>query len=112
MTAGEGARDLDRVLDRLRPAEGEEHLVEVTGQDLGELRSQARPRLGRERGLDILELRRLGGDRVDHPPIAVADVDRHQLAVEVEDPAAFGGVEVDALRPVDRDRVDRALGRP
>ena len=68
--------------------------------------------LGRERRLDVLELGRLLGDRVDDPPVAVADVDRHQLAVEVEDPLALGRVQVDALGAVDRDRVERALDRP
>ena len=65
--------------------------------------------LGREGRLDVLELGRLGGDGVDHPPVAVADVDRHQLAVEVEDPLAFGRVQVDPLGVVDGDRVEGAL---
>src|SRR4029450_6382996 len=42
----------------------------------------------------------------------VADVDRHQLAVEVEDALPFGGEEPDALGVVDDDRVERALDRP
>src|SRR4029450_8801762 len=64
------------------------------------------------RRLDILELGSLLADRVDDAPVAVADVDRHQLAVEVEDPLTLGRVEVDPLRPIDRDRVDRPLGGP
>ncbi len=107
-----GPSELDRVLDRLCAAEGEEDLVEVAGQDLGELGPEARAGLGREGRLDVLELRGLGDDRIDHPPVAVADVDGHQLAVEVEDPMALGRIEVDALRTIDRDRVDRPLGGP
>ena len=110
--AGVVTGELDRVLDRLGPAQGQEDLVEVARQDLGQLGPETRPWLGGEGRLDVLELGRLGGDRVDHPPVAVADVDAHQLAVEVDDPATLGGVQVDPLGVVDRDRVDRALDRP
>jgi len=106
------ARELDRVLDRLGPSEREEDLVEITGQDLRELLPEAGPGLGGEGRLDVLQLRRLGRDRVDHPAVAVADVDGHQLAVEVEDPLALRGVEIDPFGVIDRDRVDRALGGP
>ncbi len=112
VAAGRVAGQLDGVLDRLRAAEGEEHLVHVAGQDLGQLRPEPGADLGRERGLDELELGRLGGDGVDDAPVAVADVDRHQLAVEVDDPLPLGRVQVDALGVVDRDRVDRALDGP
>ena len=112
VAAGVVAGELDGVLDRLGAAEREEDLVQVAGQDLGQLRAEAGADLGREGRLDVLELRRLRGDRVDDPPVAVADVDRHQLAVEVEDPPALGRVEVDALGVVDGDRVDGALDGP
>src|SRR3990170_4401812 len=101
------AGDLDGVLDRLRAAEGEEHLVEVAGQDLGQLRAEAGPDLGREGRLDVLQLRRLGHDRVDDASVAVADVDRHELAVEVEDLPALWRIEVDPFG-----MVDGALDRP
>src|SRR5439155_515284 len=74
--------------------------------------SQPRTGLGDERRLDILEHECLLGDRIDDAPVAVTDVDRHELAVEVEDPLPVGRVEVDALRVVDRDRVDGALDGP
>ena len=101
-----------RVLDRLGATEGEEDLVHVAGQDLGELGPEPRPDLGRERRLDELELRRLGGDGVDDPPVAMSDVDRHQLAVEVQDAVALGRVEIHALGMIDRDRIEGALDRP
>ncbi len=110
--AGEVAGELDGVLDRLRAAEREEDLVQVAGQDLRQLRAEAGPDLGHEGRLDVLELRRLGADGVDDAAVAVADVDRHELAVEVEDPAPLGRVQVDALRAVDRHGVHGALDGP
>ena len=105
--AGVVAGELDRVLDRLGAAEREEDLVQVAGQDLGHLRAEPAADLRREARHDVLELLRLLGDRVDDPPVAVADVHGHQLAVEVEDPPALGRVQVDALGMIDRDRVER-----
>ncbi len=112
VAAGVVPGKLDRVLDRLGAAEREEDLVQVAGHDLGHLRAEAPPDLGREPGHDVLELLGLLVDRIDHAPVAVADVDRHQLAVEVEDLPALGRVQVDALGTIDRDRVDRPLDRP
>ena len=109
---GEVPGELDRVLDRFRSAEGEEHLVEVARHDLGELGSQPRAGLRRERRMDELQPGRLLGDRAHDALVAVTDVHRHQLAVEVEDPLALGRVQVDALGAVDGDRVDRTLDRP
>ena len=107
------ARELDRVLDRLGATEREEDLVHVAGQDLCELLTQPPADLGREqRRLDVLELGRLLGDGVDDAPIAVADVDRHQLAVEIEDALSFGRIQPDALGVVDDDRIDGPLDRP
>ena len=51
-------------------------------------------------------------DRPHHALVPVADVHAHQLRVEVQVARAVGRVEVDALRPLDRDRIDRVLGRP
>ena len=45
VAAGVVAGELDRVLDRLGAAEREEDLVDVAGQDLGELRPRAGPRI-------------------------------------------------------------------
>ena len=110
--AGVVTGELDRVLDGLGTAEGEEDLVHIARQDLGELLAEARPGLGRERRLDVLELERLGRDRIDDAAVAMADVHRHELAVEVDDPLAFGRVEVDPFGVVDGDWVDGALDRP
>ena len=112
VASGRVASELDGVLDGLGAAEREEDLVHVAGQDLGELGPEPGPDLGRERRLDVLQLERLCRDGVDDPSIAVADVDRHQLAVEVEDPLTLGRVEVDALGVIDGDRVDGPLDRP
>ena len=112
MPAGRVARQLDRVLDGFGSAEREEDLVHVARQDLGELRAEPCPDLGGEGRLDELELGRLGRDGVDHAPIAVSDVDGHQLAVEVEDPLAFRCVEIHAFGVIDGDRVEGALDGP
>ena len=98
--------------DRLRAAEGEEDLVEVAREDLGHLLPEPGADLRRKRGHDELELRGLLVDRIDHPPVAVADVHGHQLAVEVEDPLALRRVEGHARGAVDRDRVQGSLDRP
>ena len=39
----------------------------------------------------------LGFDRLDHSRVAVADVHAHQLAVEVDEAFAVGGVEILSL---------------
>ncbi len=104
--------DLDRVLDRLCAAECEEHLVEIAGEQSGELLAETRPNLGDERGLDELQACRLLDHRVDHTLVAVPDVDRHQLAVEVEDAPALRRVQPHAFGVVDRNRINGALDGP
>ena len=106
------ARDLDRVLVGFGAAVGEEERVDVARRDLGELDPQPRPRLGRHERVRVGECRRLILDGLDDPLVAVADVDAHQLAVEVDEALAFRGPEVDALGARDRNRIDLRLRRP
>ena len=112
VAAGRMSSDLDCVFDRLGAAQREEHLVQVAGHDLGELLPEARPGFRDEGRLDELQLRRLCRDGIDHSPVAVADVDRHQLAVEVDDPRAVRRVQIDPLGVVHRDRVHGPLDGP
>ena len=112
VTAGRHPRELDRVLVRLGAAVGEEEDVDVAGRDLGQLRAQPRARLGRHERVGVGQHRRLVLDRLDHALVAVADVDAHQLAVEVDEALAFRRPEVDALGPRDRNRIDLRLRRP
>ena len=70
----------------------------------GQLLAQPGARLGGHERIGVGQLLGLLLDRVDHAPIAVADVDAHQLRVEVEEALAVGRVEVDALRLIDGDR--------
>ena len=84
VAAGVLASDLDRVLDRLGAAEREEDLVEIAGQQPGQLLAETRSNLGDERRLDELQPGGLLDDGVDDPLVAVTDVHRHQLAVEIE----------------------------
>src|SRR5262249_60097047 len=51
-------------------------------------------------------------DRTYHALVAVADVDAHQLAVEIDEPLAFRRPEVDAFRARHRNWIDLRLGRP
>jgi len=45
-------------------------------------------------------------NRFDDPRVAVADVDTHQLTIEVEEALPFGRPEIDALGFRYRQRVD------
>ena len=112
VAAGVPARDLDRVLVRLGAAVGEEEAVDVAGRDLGELGAQPRARLGGHERIGVGEHRRLFLDRANDALVAVADVDAHQLAVEVDEALAFGRPEVDALRARDGNRIDLRLRGP
>ena len=94
MAAGVRARDLERVLVGFRSAIREEKHVDVAGRDAGQLRTQPRARLGRERRRDVGQRRRLLLNRFDDAPVSVADVHAHQLAVEVDEAFAFGRPEV------------------
>ncbi len=112
VSAGVLTRDLDRVLDGLRPAECEEDLVEVSGQERRQLLTEARANLGDECRLHELQLGGLLGDRLHDPLVAVSDVHRHELAVEVEDAPAFRRVQPDSFRVIDGDGIDCTLHRP
>ncbi len=106
------ASDLDRVLVGVRPGEREQHLVDVSRQQLGQLLPQPCSRfVGHERR-DVGELLRLPLDRVDDPAVAMAGVDGHQLAVEVDEAAPVDRGEVHALRARHRHRLQPGLGRP
>src|SRR5258705_3905082 len=108
-----GTSDLERVLDGFRAAVGEEEHVDVAGRDLGELRPQPRAWFGRhEARRHVAELLGLLLQRLDDAAIAVADVHRHQLAVEVDVALAFGRVEIDAFGAIDDEGVDVPLYRP
>ena len=105
------ARELDRVLVRFGAAVGEEEDVDVAGHDLGQLGAQACARLGGHERVGVGDLPP-GRDGLDHLRIAVADVDAHELAVEVEIAGAIGRVEIDALGAIDRDGIHGSLRRP
>ena len=102
---GDRAGDLDRVLVGVGAAQGEENLVDVAWQQLGQLLAEPRARLGRHEGDDESELLGLLLDRIDDPVVPVAGVDAHQLAVEVDEAAAVHGGEVHAIGAGDRHRL-------
>ena len=86
--------------------------VDVAGRDLGELGAELRARLGGHERVGVGEHRGLFLDRADDALVAVADVDAHQLAVEVDVALALGRPEVDALGARDGNRIDLRLRRP
>ena len=112
LPAREQAGQPQRVLVGLGSAEREEERVQVARSQLGEQLAQAPADLGRELRRGKGEGFRLLGDGVSYAAIAMADVDAHQLAVEVDVALAVGVPEVDPLGAVDDDRVDLRLRGP
>jgi hypothetical protein len=113
VAAGVQARRLDRVLVGLGAAEREEEGVDVTGHQRGEALAEARARgggqaRGDEQQVAVERLLHL----LQHLGVRVADVDAHQLAVEVEVALTVGGVKIHALGALDGDRRDGAALRP
>jgi hypothetical protein len=104
---------LNAFLNRFRTAIGEEEDVDIARRELCQLRAKPCTRLGRHAAWrHVTELRGLLLNGFDHAWIAVADVHRHQLTVEVDVSLSFGRVEVNAFRTLDRNRIDGALRRP
>ena len=95
----------------LRRRRGEENTSSHRA-DLRELLPQPGAHLGGHERVGIRQRRGLILDRLDDARIAVADVDAHQLAVEVDEALALGRPEIDAVRLRDRDRIDMRLRRP
>ena len=112
VAAGDHARELDRVLVRLRAAVREERHGQVARRHLRQHPAQLRSRLVRHRGADRAELVGLVLDRLDDLRVLVADVDVDELRGEVEVAIAVVVPEVAPLGAGDRDRVDRVLHRP
>ena len=110
--SGVQPRHPHRVLVRLCAGVGEEHLVEVTGRDLGDEPGRLAARVVGERRADGAHLRRVVLDGGDQLRVLVADVDVHQLRGEVQVGLAVVVGEVRALRRRDRQRVDQGLRRP
>ncbi len=109
---GRLARELDGVLVGLGTAVGEEEDVDVAGRELGQLLAQPSARLVGHERIHVRELVGLGLDGIDHALVAVADVDAHQLRVEVEVALAVGRVEIRALSPINGNGIGGGLGRP
>ena len=109
---GEQPRDADGVLVGFGAAVGEEEDVDVAGRDLGQLLAQPRPGLGGHERIGVGERLGLLLDRLDDAGIAVAGIDAHQLAVEVDEALALGRPEVHALGARHRNRIHGGLRRP
>ena len=112
VTPGEEASDLDRVLVGFGAAVGKEECVDVAGSNLSEFCAEASARLRCHKWVGIAECLRLLVHRVDHALVAVADIDRHQLAVEVDEALPFRRPEIDSFGAGDWDGIDLRLRRP
>ena len=98
------ARELDRGLDRLAAAAGEEHAVQVTGREIGDARGQldgGRVRVGPVG--EELQVLGLVGARLGDVGPAVADVHAEESGQAVEVAVALLVPDVAAL-PADDDR--------
>ena len=106
------ARELDRVLVRLRAAVREERHRQVAGRDLREQPRELGALLVRHHRPDRRQPVRLLLDRGDHLRVLVPERDVDELRREVEVAVAVEVPEVAALGARDRDRVDRRAHRP
>ena len=109
-----GERDLERGVDRLRAGIGEEHMVEAGRRQRGDAARELEGlRMGElERGR-VVELGRLGADRLDDRVAVVAGIGAPQAGGAVEHGAAVGGVVVHVLGARDQPRrgLEGAVGR-
>ena len=112
VASGEKARDLDGVLVGFRAAVRKEEGVNIARSDLCQLHPQPRPRFRRHERIGISQRRCLLRNGLDDPLIAVSNVHRHQLAVEVDEALPFRRPEINALSPRHRDGIDFGLRRP
>ena len=108
----EEAGDLDRVFVRFCATVGEEEGVDVAGRNLGEFGAKSSAGLGRHEWIGIAQSGRLLADGANHALVAVPDVDRHQLTVEIDETLPLRRPEVDPLRLGHRNRIDLRLSRP
>ena len=109
-----GERDLERGVDRLRSGVAEEHVIEIRGRERGDA-ARKLERLGmRElKGRRIVELGRLGADRLHDRIAIVPGIGAPHPGGAVEQGAAVGGVVVHVLGARDQPRggLERAVGR-
>ena len=103
------ARDLDRVLDRFRSSRQEDRLVWRASADqaVQPLREPDIRSVSRHLERHVADLADLGAHGLDHPRVAVADIEDADPAHEVEIAPALRVPDLGALRALDRDRVRR-----
>src|SRR5262249_24272374 len=109
---GHHARDLNRGLDGLGAAGGEEELLETARHDLEELLGDGGADIACERRADERELARLPADRLDDGRVLLPEVRAHELRREIQ--VALAGLvpEVDALGVRDVERLPALLEAP
>ena len=108
-----GERDLERGVDRLRAGIAEEHVVEIAGRQRGDAaRELERLGMGELERRRVVELGRLGADRLHDRIAIVAGIGAPQPGGAVEHGAAVGRVVVHVLGARDQPRrgLERAVG--
>ena len=115
--SGEAAREVDRVLDRLRARVGEQRLLgEITGGALVEQFAEAHVRfVGADERAEVHELCGLRGYRADDVLGAVSDGEHADAAHEIDEGVAVDVVHERTARMIDDDiggfREPRGHGR-
>ncbi len=95
---GHGAGQLERHVDRRRAARCQQHLREIAGRDLGELRGQRNCRLVGEAARRERQLVQLRGQRGNQSRMAVTEV-MDAVAVKIHIAVASEVLEPDAFGP-------------
>src|SRR5215469_8289936 len=112
VTSREKARDLDRIFVGFGAAISEEECIDVAGGDLGQFGTEPGAWFGSHERVRVGQGLRLFVNRANDALVAVADVDAHQLAVEVDETLSFRRPEIYALGAGHGDWVNLRLGRP
>ena len=110
--AGCHARHFDGVLVGFRARVGEEHLGHVIGHQADDPLGEPRPHVGAVAGGQEAILVHLRFDGVADLPVAKAEVQVDQLRGHVRVALAVRVPEIDAVRLLNRDRVDGFLHAP
>ncbi len=113
MAASEHTSDLDRIFIGLGSTIGEEGLAQIAWCNLLEQAAQFRPCWRRRnRWCDITEFVHLRLDGIDHPFIAMTDIDAHKLRVKIHIAFAIDIPHIDALGALNCKRFCGFLGSP
>src|ERR1041385_7757 len=89
--------NLHGVLNRFRSAIRKKESVDITGSDLSQFLAQKRARLGCHVRSHIRHGGKLLGNGLDHPRVPMANIDTHQLAIEIDEAFALRRPEINSF---------------